>query len=114
DPVLPQSPDDFELQNFRAYFLKDYGMVQRDLNHPQEAQTAFREAGKMFEAVRQQKPDDPSAWNGLGSVAALSGDYNTALHYINKALQIQPDYSAAIEDRKNILNLMQQQKTQHR
>lgn len=114
DPVLPQYPDDFDLQNYRAYFLKDYGMVERDLNHSQEAKTAWAEAGKMFEAIRQQKPDDPSAWNGLGSIAALSGDYGTALQYINKALQIQPSYAAAIEDRKNVLAMLELQKKERR
>lgn len=111
DPVLPLFPDDFDLQNYRAYFLKDYGMVLRDLNRMPEARSAWQEAGKMFEAIRQQKPDDASAWNGLGSVALLTGDYNAALQYIDKALQIQPNYAEALQDRETALTELRKQES---
>jgi Flp pilus assembly protein TadD len=115
EPLLPLHPDDFDLQNYRAYFLKDYGMVLRDLNRGAEAESAWQAAGKMFEAVRQQKPDDPSAWNGLGSVAALRGDYQAALQYIDQALRIAPNYEDARNDREQVLRaLREHQKTKSR
>jgi len=109
DPVLPLHPDDYQLQNYRAYFLKDYAMVMLDMNRTAEAESALGEAKRMFSAIREQKPDDPSAWNGLGSVAALQGDYHGALYYIDQALAIQKDYSEALSDREMVLNALRQQ-----
>jgi tetratricopeptide (TPR) repeat protein len=109
DPVLPLHPNDYQLQNYRAYFLKDYAMVLRDLNRITEAQAALQEAKQMFSAIREQKPDDPSAWNGLGSVAALQGDYHSALYYIDQALAIEKDYSEAVTDRQTVLDALRRQ-----
>jgi tetratricopeptide (TPR) repeat protein len=109
DPVLPQHADDFQLQNYRAYFLKDYAMVMLDQNRPEEANAALHEANKMFSAIREQQPNDPSAWNGLGSVAALMGDYHSALYYIDQALAIEKDYTEAQHDREMVLNALRQQ-----
>jgi len=56
------------------------------------------EAEKMFRAVLDQDPDDAGAWNGLGSVTGLRGEYRKALQYIEKALEIKPDYQEAQSD----------------
>jgi Tetratricopeptide repeat len=108
-PALIASPDSHDLQNARAYFLKDYGMILRDLSRNEEAQHYFEEAGKMFAAVVEQDRKDPSAWNGLGSVYLLRGDPQNALQFINKALELQPGYEEALHDRKVAQDLLQAQ-----
>ena len=109
DPVLPLFPDDFQLQNFRAYFLKDYAQIVRDQGRTADANRALDESSKMFEAIHQQDPHDPAAWNGLGSVAATRGDYQAALLYINAALEIKPDYAEAAYDKAEIQRVLREQ-----
>jgi hypothetical protein len=103
DPVLPLFPNDFDLQNFRAYFLKDYAEILIEQKRTVEAHRVLDESGKMFEAIHQQNPQDPAAWNGLGSVAAIRGDYHSALFNIEGALRIAPDYAEALHDRELVL-----------
>lgn len=103
DPVLPLHPNDWYLQNMRAYTFKNYALVMRELGRSSEFDRALGEAEKMFEVIREQKPNDPGAWNGLGSVAALRGEYTKALYYIDRALEIKPDYSYAIQDREKVV-----------
>jgi tetratricopeptide repeat protein len=106
DPILPSFPNDLQLQILEAYFLKNYGMVRRDMGQPTEAAEAFDVAAVIFESIHQQDRHDPSAWNGLGSIAMLRGDYEKALFYINQALVIAPDYKEALEDRETVLKAM--------
>ncbi|MBE7556062.1 MAG: tetratricopeptide repeat protein [Anaerolineales bacterium] len=108
DPVLPIFPNDLYLQNVRAYIFKNYAMVMQVSGHPEEAERALREAERMFEAIRQQNPEDAGAWNGLGSVTLLRKDPNKALYYIEKALEIEPHYEEAILDRNEALKLLGQ------
>ena len=51
-------------------------------------------------------PEDASAWNGLGSVEAVRGNYEQALGYVDRALEITPDYPAALADRQQILKTL--------
>lgn len=108
DPVLLVFPNDLYLQNARAYTFKNYAMVMRNLNRPAESDRALAEAEKMFKAIRDQKPDDAGAWNGLGSIAALRGEFRGALQYIDTALEIVPDYEAAQQDRERVLARLKQ------
>jgi len=106
DPVLPAFPDDHDLQNTRAYTYKNAAMLARSRNRPEEAERALKEAEQMFEAIRQQDPNDAGAWNGLGSVAALQGKPELALHFIDRALELAPSYEAAREDRLLVLQAL--------
>jgi tetratricopeptide (TPR) repeat protein len=81
----------------------------RDQGRAADANRALDESGKMFEAIHQQDPHDPAAWNGLGSVAAIRGDYQTALLYINAALKIKPDYAEAAHDKAAIQRVLREQ-----
>jgi tetratricopeptide (TPR) repeat protein len=109
DPVLPSHPNDWFLQNVRAYAFKNYAMVMRNRGKLEGFDHALDEAEKMFEIVRQQQPDDPAAWNGLGSVALLRGQPDHALAYIDRALEIQPNYGAAKHDREIALQMLKRQ-----
>jgi hypothetical protein len=97
DAVLPLSPEDINLQNFRAFLLKDYAQVAQSLKRP-EAQQALDEAKLMFEAVMEQDSQDTNVWNGLGSVYLLNGQPSRAVFYIRRALQLAPDNVFAQHD----------------
>lgn len=106
DPVIPAYPNDKYLQNLRAYALKNYAVVMRERERPKEFERAVSAAAKMFEAIREQDPRDASAWNGLGSVALLRDEPQQALQYIERALELEPDYPPARHDRNVALEML--------
>jgi tetratricopeptide (TPR) repeat protein len=103
---LPAFPNDLWLQQVRAYTFKNYAMLMRSVNRIDEFNRGLSEAEKMFKAIRDQNPKEAGAWNGLGSIAALRGEYEKALVYIDMALEIAPDYEAALQDKEMVLRLM--------
>jgi tetratricopeptide (TPR) repeat protein len=106
DQALPEFPNDYQLQNFRAYMLKNYAMIMRDKTRPAEFNRALDESAKMFEAIRQQEPGDAAAWNGLGSLELLRENPHRALIYIDRALELMPNYPAALNDRALALEMI--------
>ena len=108
DPVLPSHPNDWYLQNVRAYTFKNYALVMRKRGNVKESHRALAEAERMFEAIREQKPDDAGAWNGLGSVAMLKGDPERAMVYIDRALELNPNYKEAKHDRALAKKILKQ------
>ena len=100
EPLIPLFPNDYGLQTFCAYMFKNYAMVMRDMGRRDDANWSLDEAGKMFAAVHQQKPNDAGVWNGLGSVALLRGNAQLALQCIDQALFWQPGYPEALHDRE--------------
>jgi len=100
---LPKFPDDLWLQQVRAYTFKNYAMLMRAYHRDDEFSRGLSEAEKTFKAIRDQDPKEAGAWNGLGSIAALRGDYQKALVYIDIALEINPQYEAALRDRETML-----------
>ena len=46
--------------------------------------------------------------SAYGSVEALRGNYRTALFYVDRALELKPDYADALHDRKEIERVMRQ------
>lgn len=109
DSALPLSPDSFDLQTSRAFFLKDYAQVAQDLKRP-EAKQALDEAKLMFEAVLEQMPEDTNAWNGLGSVYLMNGQPSRAIFYIRRALQLAPDNYFAQHDLAYAMRQIEEQK----
>jgi tetratricopeptide (TPR) repeat protein len=109
EKYLPVFPDDLWLQNIHAYTFKNYAMVMRASHNYEEFSRGLSESEKIFKAIRDQDPNDAGAWNGLGSVAGLRGDYQKALEYIDKALEINPNYTAAHHDRGIILEYIRHQ-----
>jgi hypothetical protein len=113
DPMLPSYPNDWYLQNVRAYTFKNYAMVMRNRGNADEFRRALEEADGMFKTIREQKPDDAGAWNGLGSVSLLKGEPERALVYIDRALEILPNYDAAIHDRKIAVKMIEAKKKEN-
>jgi len=110
DRILPLFPDDIYLQNVRAYTFKNYAMVMRDLGRQEEFDRSLGQAEKMFAAIRDQAPRNVGAWNGLGSVHILRGRPEEALRYIDRALELDPNYEAARQDRETALRLLRASK----
>ena len=90
---LQEVPDDLMYLNLKGYNGKNRAML-----FPAQAPEALANAEQMFRSVLAAEPRDPSAWNGLGSVAILRGDLHHAETYIRRALEILPDYPAAKHD----------------
>jgi len=104
--VLPLYPNDLFIQNVRAYMFKNQALVMQRLNRTDEFDHALQEAAKMFDAVREQNPNDAGAWNGLGNVYLLRNDPRKALRYINRAIEIEPGYTEAINDRQIAVGML--------
>jgi tetratricopeptide (TPR) repeat protein len=103
DRISPQYPKDPYLQLLRGYFHKNEAMALRDLRRRQEFKESLNKADRVFSTMIRERPDDAGAWNGKGSVEALKGNFEKALRYVDKALEIDPGYSAALQDREEIL-----------
>jgi hypothetical protein len=103
DRNLPLFPHDSYLKACRAYSLKNEAMALQSLGRTTEFGELLGDAERIFRAMRSENPRDADAWNGSGSVEALRGNYNTALEYIDKCLEIDPDHEAARHDKKLIL-----------
>lgn len=108
DRHLPVFPNDPYLKVCRGYNLKNEAMALSYLRRPAEFGETLGEAERVFRTMRAENPQDASAWNGSGSVEALRGNYRVALEYIDKALEIEPDYEAALHDRQEVLRRIEQ------
>ena len=106
DRISPQYPKDPDLQLLRGYFHKNEAMALRDLRRGVEFRESLVKADRVFSTMIRERPDDAGAWNGKGSVEALRGNFEKALRYVDKALEIDPNYWAAKEDRKEILKYL--------
>lgn len=106
DPALVLFPDDRTLQASRAFFMKNYAMIMRDRNQPDEFRRSLAEAEAIFKAIRDKDSNDANAWNGLGSVALLRNQPELALYYIDKSLEIYPENPHARKDREAAFKLL--------
>jgi hypothetical protein len=120
DQVLPIYPQDPELKVTRGYIFKNEAMALRDLERDGEAWEALKRGDGAFRTMLKERRRDASAWNGLGSIAAVragllqaKGDLGAArkearaaLNCIDKALEIEPNYSFAQTDRLGVQRLL--------
>lgn len=110
DSVEPQFPENLYIKNARAYMLKNKAMLMRKLKRPDESDKSLSESSEIFKAILEKDPEDAGAWNGLGSVYALRGEPEKALPYIEKALEINPQYKDAALDRETVKKMIIQKK----
>jgi tetratricopeptide (TPR) repeat protein len=103
DRVSPLYPHDPYLQLVRGYFHKNEAMALRNLGRYEEFEKALNEAERVFDTMIRERPADAGAWNGKGSVEALRGNFKEALRFIDRALEIDPNFEAAKKDREEIL-----------
>jgi len=102
DQLLPLYPHDNYLQVTRGYLYKNEAMALIRLGRQEEADQALDEGEVVFKTIIVERPEDAGAWNGLGSVEAVRGNYKEALKHVDKALEIDPKYEAALRDRAEI------------
>ncbi len=106
DRVLPLYPQDPYLKMTRGYIFKNEAMALIRLERYDESETALKNGELIFRTMIEEQPHDESAWNGLGSIEAVRGNYEAALGYINHALKINPHYEDAKSDREQILGIL--------
>ena len=90
---LERSPDDLMFLNLQGYQHKNWAMLKRDKQREE-----LDKAERLFSKIIAIEPRDPSALNGLGSVALIRGDLAQAERFIRQALAQEPDYLAAQRD----------------
>lgn len=105
--ACPRHPQDAQLQLVRGYCHKNIAMALLRMQRQDAAAQALDEADRTFRTAVRERPRDAGAWNGLGSVAALRGQPKRALQNVNKALELAPDYAAALHDRQQLLAAME-------
>lgn len=99
DEQMPHYPNDPLLQVLRGYSLKNEAMVLRRLGDHEQFQTKLTEAEQFFGTIIDENKNlFANALNGIGSVKILQGQYQDALDWIDRALEIEPDYEAARRD----------------
>lgn len=108
DGQMPHYPNNEYLQMQRGYFLKNEAMALRDLGENTQFKTKLTEAERLFKTmlVENDKNLLASALNGIGSVEILRGHSKEALNWIDKALEIEPDYEAAKQDKQSVMNYL--------
>ena len=112
DEQMPHYPNDQYLQIFRGYFLKNEAMALRNLGNHEQFLTKLTEVDQYFRTVLvENKRLFASTLNGIGSVEALRGQYSEALNWIDRALEIEPDYEAAKHDRQTVMHYLSETKT---
>jgi tetratricopeptide (TPR) repeat protein len=104
DRALPLYPQDPYLKMTRGYLYKNEAMALIRLGRDDESKAALDSGELVFRTMIEERPRDARAWNGLGSVEAVRGDYRMALAYIDCALEIDPDLPAAKRDRKKVVS----------
>jgi tetratricopeptide (TPR) repeat protein len=90
---LKRSPDDLMFLNLQGYQHKNWAMVE-----PHKKEEELNKAESLFKKVIAIEARDPSALNGLGSVAIGRADLDLAERFILDALAVEPDYPAALHD----------------
>lgn len=103
DRVLPLYPQDPDLKVTRGYLFKNEAMALLRLKRYKEATSALDQGESIFRTMLDERPRDAGAWNGLGSVEAVRGNFEKAHEYVDEALKIMPDYPAALGDHEAIL-----------
>jgi tetratricopeptide (TPR) repeat protein len=104
DEQMPHYPLDIYLQLERGYFLKNEAMVQREVGNHEGFQASLTKAEQVFNTMRDESAIHlASAYNGMGSVELLRMNFKEALEWIDRALELVPDYPQALHDRQMAL-----------
>jgi tetratricopeptide (TPR) repeat protein len=110
DQQMPSYPHDHYLQMFRGYFLKNQAMALRDLGDQKGFENRLQEADRAFHTIQAEAEVYLSnAYNGVGSVELLHGQFEQALRWIDKALELVPDHPYALHDREEALRYLKRE-----
>lgn len=104
--LAPENGMLLELRSFAHYALKYYqGAVRTfkdDLFEPEE--TGLEEP---FEITLAKDPLNAEAWNYRGVILSKLGGYEKALKAFDKALELNPEYGRALENRQAALGRLE-------
>ena len=101
DDQMPRYPQDIYLQLVRGYFLKNEAMALRDMGDSVGFKTSLDKAERVFNTMQEEsKMHLASACNGIGSVELLRQHFKEAVQWIDRALELMPNYEAALHDRE--------------
>jgi tetratricopeptide (TPR) repeat protein len=81
-----------------GYVFKDFAQAYAKVDQPQRAAAALERARDHFKSAVANDAKNAGAWNGLGSVALASREYEAAIGYCSKAIALEPDYPSALYD----------------
>jgi len=98
---LPHHPQDVFLLQMRGYFHKNQALALAALGEADASEQALGKAERAFRVMRDElEAYLAGAYNGIGSVEAMRGRLSDSLHWIDRALALQPDDPAARHDRE--------------
>jgi tetratricopeptide (TPR) repeat protein len=103
DRISPLYPDDILLQIERGYAHKNCSIALGELGRRREAEAALERSDAVFSTLLEEYPENPSAWDGKGSIVWMRGQPREALAYFERALELDPGYEAARRNRDAIL-----------
>ncbi len=108
DDQMPRYPQDVYLQLVRGYFLKNEAMALRDIGDSDGFIKSLDKAERVFNTMQDEsKMHLASACNGIGSVELLRQHFKEAVQWIDRALELEPNYGAALHDREIALAYLQ-------
>jgi tetratricopeptide (TPR) repeat protein len=81
-----------------GYVYKELAQAYQRNQQPSKAKKPLKKARQLFVGVVEVEPDNASAWNGVGSVDIVAGDYASAVANIERAVALNPDYVEAWYD----------------
>ncbi|HXW06140.1 MAG TPA: tetratricopeptide repeat protein [Vicinamibacterales bacterium] len=110
-PARDMTPEDLAVHAYNTGLdRRDRGMkaeqkalaARKDsdrLKEQKKAREEYERALKEFRKAADYNPKLPQAWNGMGFATRKLGDYQKALDYYDRALQLAPNFPDAIEYR---------------
>ena len=108
DDQMPRYPQDIYLQLVRGYFLKNEAMALRDMGDSVGFIKSLDKAERVFTTMQDEsKMHLASACNGIGSVELLRQHFKEAVQWIDRALELMPNYGAALHDREIALTYLE-------
>jgi tetratricopeptide (TPR) repeat protein len=106
DRITPLHPSNTWLQAMRGYTHKNLAMALARFGREDEASAHLAVADQVFTTLREEFPDDPSAWDGKGSVEFIKGNLEEACRCFERALALKPDYEEAKQNLAAVLEAL--------
>ncbi len=103
EKALSKHPNDLYLMNVKGYCFKNESMALSSLGHNNQAKKSLDTADQIFHEILSAHPEEAMALHGKGNVEMQRKNWQAALQYINRALEINPIYQAAKYDREIVL-----------
>ncbi len=101
-------------QALQAFEQQDYAGAIEKFTDPNWKASALYRAGQYKEAAELWKNDTTASGQyNLGNALAKAGQFEAALKAYDQALQIEPNHSDALENRKKVEEFLKQQQQQN-